>query len=426
MADNSPTMLSATESRPTMCSGGWRGMVDAGLHHALAARLGAHLDGQLKLVLPSGRVVLAGGQGGIDARLMVKSYAAIWRVLLRGHIGFAESYMNETIDTDDLEGVFALFLANQHRLISALPGVLASARRDRRFHARRANTRFGSRRNIAAHYDLGNAFYEQWLDAGLTYSSGIYARSDITLEEAQQAKYARILAALDLAPGHKVLEIGCGWGAMAEQLGRAGADVTAITISRQQHDAATERIAAAGLADRVKVEFRDYRDTAGDFDRIVSVEMIEAVGEENWPAYFDTVKRRLRPGGRAVIQAITIKDDLYDDYRRNPDFIQRYIFPGGMLPTVRMLQQQGTAGGLAFTEIERFGGSYARTLGDWQRRFRAGWPKIEAMGFDARFRRMWEYYLAYCKVGFERGTIDVGLYQFERPRSGSSDRDRVA
>ena len=418
MSDELSVTLPATDRSPTMRGSGWRQVFDAMLLDTLVGRLGPHLAGRLRLTLPSGRVAAVGSDDANETRFALNGYGAIWRLLRRGHIGFAESYLNGSIDTDDLEAVFALFLDNQAKLAAALPGIIQSAPGDRKYHRRRANTRTGSRRNIAAHYDLGNAFYRLWLDASLSYSSGIYGSIDVTLEEAQVAKYACILDALDLRAGHDVLEIGCGWGALAEQLARAGTSVTAITISEQQHLAARDRIAAAGLCDKAKVELRDYRDTTGSFDRIVSVEMIEAVGEENWPAFFDVIARRLRPAGRAVIQAITIRDDLYDDYRRNPDFIQRYIFPGGMLPTVPMLQRHGEAAGLAFTEIERFGSSYARTLGDWQHRFRAAWPQIEALGFDARFRRMWEYYLSYCKVGFERGTIDVGLYLFENLGSG--------
>ncbi len=424
MPDNLSAMLPATDNTPRARGKGWRHMLDSALHDVLLARLGPHLDGRLQLTLPSGRVAALGSSDAGEAQLVLESYSAIWRIMRRGHIGFAESYLNASIDTDDLEAVFSLFIDNQEKLTAALPGIVQSAPSDRNYHQHRPNTRNGSRRNIAAHYDLGNAFYRLWLDGSLSYSSGIYAKSDATLEEAQAANCARILDVLDLRAGHDVLEIGCGWGALAEAMARAGAEVTAITISEQQHAAARDRIAAAGLADKASVEFRDYRDTTGSFDRIVSVEMIEAVGEDNWPAYFDTISRRLRPGGRAVIQGITIREDLYEDYRRNPDFIQRYIFPGGMLPTVPMLQRHGEAAGLAFTEIERFGSSYALTLAEWQRRFRAAWPQIEALGFDARFRRMWEYYLSYCKVGFERGTIDVGLYLFEKPKAVSSERIR--
>lgn len=421
MPDNISTTLSEADGARRPRGGGWRGWLDAALCDALVARTGPHLNGQLRLTLPSGYIVVLGSECGVSARLALNNYGAVWRVLRRGHIGFAESYLDGNLVTDDLEAVFSLFIDNQAPLTSALPGILQSARADRRFHRSRSNTRSGSRHNIAAHYDLGNTFYQHWLDASMTYSSGIYDRPDATLEDAQGAKYARILDALDVQPSHRTLEIGCGWGALAEQLARAGADVTAITISKQQHAAARERIEAAGFADRVKLELRDYRDTTGTFDRIVSVEMIEAVGEENWPVFFNVVSGRLCQGGRAVIQAITIREDLYDDYRRNPDFIQRYIFPGGMLPTVPMLLQHAQAAGLAFTEIERFGGSYALTLGDWQRRFREAWPHIEALGFDAKFRRMWDYYLSYCKVGFERGTIDVGLYLLESPHSVSSE-----
>ena len=416
MSDKISTTLPEADSSRRMRGSGWRGMLDAALLDALVARLGPHLDGRLRLTLPSGRIAAFGSEWGMEARLALNHYRAVWRMLRRGHIGFAESYLNASIDTDDLEAVFALFLDNQAKLTAALPGMLQSASSDRRYHQRRPNTRIGSRRNIAVHYDLGNAFYRLWLDASLSYSSGIFTSTDATLEQAQALKSARVLDVLDLEPGLAVLEIGCGWGALAEAMARRRANVTAITISKQQQVATGGRLAAAGLNGNATVEFKDYRDTTGSFDRIVSIEMIEAVGEENWLTFFDVVAERLRPGGRAVIQAITIREDLYDDYRRNPDFIQRYIFPGGMLPTVAMLQWHGTAAGLAFSEIERFGSSYVLTLGEWQRRFRAAWPQIEALGFDARFRRMWEYYLSYCKVGFERGTIDVGLYLFEKPR----------
>lgn len=372
--------------------------------------------GRLHLTLPSGRAARIGTSSGLnEGEIRIARYRALWKIWRRGALGFAEAYMDGDLDTSDLRGLFDLYYANEAALVSALPGFNATRRSDVRYHAARANTRQGSRRNIADHYDLGNAFYRLWLDESLFYSSGIYREADSTLEAAQREKLACILGALDLSAGASLLEIGCGWGAMAEAAAGRDVRVTAITISAEQLDATESRLAAAGLAPRVDLRFEDYRDTAGTFDRLVSIEMIEAVGEENWPLFFSTVADRLSPDGIAVIQAITIREDAFEGYRRNPDFIQRYIFPGGMLPTVEQMAQRATEAGLAFETVECFGQSYARTLVDWRRRFEAAWPEIEKLGFDERFRRMWLYYLAYCEVGFRRGLIDVGLYRLRKP-----------
>jgi cyclopropane-fatty-acyl-phospholipid synthase len=243
------------------------------------------------------------------------------------------------------------------------------------------------------------------------------------LEAAQREKLAVIFKALELAPGHSLLEIGCGWGTIAEAAAHAGASVRAITISEQQRRAAIARIAASELSHRAEVVFEDYRQTSGQFDRIVSVEMIEAVGEENWSAYFDVIARRMRPDAVAVIQAITIREDAFARYRANPDFIQRYIFPGGMLPTVEVMKDCAGRSGLQFETVERFGASYVATLSDWRQRFLAAWPAIEALGFDERFKRMWLYYLDYCTIGFKRGWIDVGLYRMRRSDVAPALRD---
>lgn len=368
--------------------------------------------GRLHLRLPSGScAVLGQGNHGPTAQIDLHSFAMLWKAMRGGSIGFAESFMDGDFDTDDLKQVFAFYLTNADAMRSAMPSFGVTRQVDRLFHVGRRNTRSGSRRNISAHYDLGNAFYRQWLDASLCYSSAVYADAADTLEQAQQRKLACIVDALGIEQGTRVLEIGCGWGALAEALARRGARVTAITISREQLAETRARISAAGLADRVDVRFEDYRDVQGEFDRIVSIEMIEAVGEENWPRYFDVLRRRLVPGGHAVLQAITIREEDYDLYRSNPDFIQRYIFPGGMLPTTGLMQQHAQSADLDFSGIVNFGASYARTLAEWQRRFSKAWPSIEAQGFDERFRRMWIYYLTYCEIGFERGFIDVGLYR---------------
>lgn len=400
---------------------------EGGVSHPVAAPTGAvlrtfdwilkrHGMGRVRLTLPSGATGLIGDPScPVEAQITLQSYGALWKLVSRGALGFAESYMDGDFDTEDLRQVFELYLANEPAITRAFPSVNDTRRADRRYHLRRSNTLHGSRRNIAEHYDLGNAFYRLWLDADMSYSSAIYAHADMTLEEAQAHKQNRIVGALELEPDNTLIEIGCGWGALAETMARAGAKVTAITISKEQLAAARERIASAGLADRVAVRFEDYRLTQGTFDRLVSVEMIEAVGEENWPLFFRTVADRLAPGGLAVIQAITIREDAFAQYRQNPDFIQRYIFPGGMLPTVELMRARAAEQGLGFETLERFGPSYAVTLADWRRRFEAAWPEIAKLGFDERFRRMWLYYLIYCEVGFERGLIDVGLYRLRKP-----------
>ncbi len=407
-------------ARPVIGTDGRQGLHSRG---AVPGMLGVfdwllkrHGIGCLQLTLPSGAAGCIGNpDGSVEGQMVLKSYGALWKIARRGALGFAEAYMDGDIDTDDLRALFELYLVNEPAISRAFPSLNTTRSRDRRFHMRRRNTHAGSRRNIADHYDLGNSFYRLWLDPSMLYSSAIFSTGGMTLEDAQQVKLQRILMALDLSEGQSLLEIGCGWGALAEAAARQGAKVRAITISEQQLSETRERAAAAGQADRVEVRFEDYRDTAGTFDRLVSIEMIEAVGEENWPLFFQTVGERLIPGGIAVIQAITIREDAFAQYRQNPDFIQRYIFPGGMLPTVELMRKRADEAGLTFETIERFGASYTLTLAEWRRRFEAAWPEIAALGFDERFRRMWRYYLTYCEVGFERGLIDVGLYRLRKP-----------
>lgn len=372
--------------------------------------------GRLHLELPTGANALIGVSAApIEAQISIESYACLWKLMRRGALGFAESYMDGDFDTPDLKALFEFYLANETQLTSTLPRLNLTRSLDRRFHLSRPNTVSGSRRNISDHYDLGNAFYGHWLDESMLYSSALYRSPNDTLEAAQGHKVRRILESLELENGSTLLEIGCGWGELATAAAAAGAKVKGITLSAEQLAAARQRIDAAGLADRAEVAFEDYRDTTGSFDRLVSIEMIEAVGEENWPLYFRTLRDRLNPGGLAVIQAITIKSETFAEYRRNPDFIQRFIFPGGMLPTVEHMKQHSSEAGLTIETIERFGASYASTLAEWRRRFNAAWPEIALLGFDERFRRMWLYYLTYCEIGFERGLIDVGLYVLRRP-----------
>ncbi|MBX9925557.1 MAG: cyclopropane-fatty-acyl-phospholipid synthase family protein [Hyphomicrobiaceae bacterium] len=375
------------------------------------------LNGSLRLDLPSGRCEVFGDmRPGPSAHVVLRSFAPLWHGLSRGSLGLVEAHIDGAIDTPDLGAVLRFCLANRGSYAAIGGGFLRSRLLGRLWHRQRANTLDGSRRNIAAHYDLGNAFYALWLDPTMMYSSAIFdGAADETLHDAQLIRLQRIADALELSPGQSVLEIGCGWGGLAEALAMAGANVDAITISAEQLAFTQARLARAGLTETARARFCDYRHLHGRYDRIVSIEMIEAVGEENWPVYFKTLSDRLAPGGSAILQAITIDEAHFDAYRRDPDFIQRYIFPGGMLPTVKAMATEAARAGLQFETVERFGVGYARTLAHWRDAFDAAWPNIEGLGFDDRFRRMWRYYLTYCEVGFEAADIDVGLYRLRRP-----------
>ena len=366
-------------------------------------------EGALEVVLPSGRVMtIAGALPGPTARLIVRDERFMRRVMTSGAIGFAEGYVAGQWDTPDLPlllQVFSLNFDRLHRLVAGRPlmrffhGLM---------HARRRNTRKGSRHNIHAHYDLGNRFYGAWLDPGMTYSSALFSSPGQSLVEAQEAKYAALAKSIGIEASHHVLEIGCGWGGFAEfAAARLGAKVTGVTISKAQHDFARKRLFEQGLAERASIELMDYRDIRGRFDRIASIEMFEAVGEAYWPTYFGKVRSLLEPGGRAGLQIITIQDDLFDDYRSQADFIQKYIFPGGMLPSEARLRQETSQAGLSWQGVSRFGQDYARTLSEWATRFQAAWKDIAPLGFDDRFRRLWLYYLGYCEAGFRTQRTDV-------------------
>ena len=401
-----PRMLSAAErlsSVPSLQRLPWA---------VLRTLAGDLRTGKLTVIGPSGACVAAmQGEAGPEATLTLHRWRALRRLLFGGDVAFAEAYMDGDWSSPDLAALIELAVLNGDVLHHALSGFLPARILNRLHHAIRRNSKRGSRRNITAHYDLGNAFYALWLDRGMSYSSGVYVRAGESLDAAQATKQDRVVAALALTGGEHVLEIGCGWGGLAERLARQGCRVTGITLSPAQLAYATERIGAAGLSDRVDLRLQDYRDVEGRFDRIVSIEMIEAVGQDYWPRYFATLRDRLSPGGLALLQAITISDDRFPFYSRTPDFIQRYIFPGGMLPSPEALRRESQAAGLAIRTCLTFGSSYAKTLADWQRRFQAAWPDIRALGYDAAFKRAWEYYLGYCEGGFRSGQTDVGLYR---------------
>lgn len=357
--------------------------------------------GRLEIRLPDGASRLF-GEGEHGVTLHVHDEAMFAQVLARGDIGLAEAYLDGAWDSSDVTGLLALLARNRAVLKKAVYGSWRRLLAARVRHWLNRNSRTGSKRNIMAHYDLGNDFYRLWLDPSMSYSSALYrAVDDGGLETAQRAKYRRILRRLRAEAGQSVLEIGCGWGGFAELAVSEGLAVTGLTLSPAQLEWASARVPQADL------RLQDYRDTREQFDHVVSIEMFEAVGERWWPTYFSSVARALKPGGRAVIQSITIRDDLFAEYRKGTDFIQQYIFPGGMLPSRAAFRAAAARQGLAVRSEYAFGNDYARTLAEWRQAFEANWPQIVALGFDEQFRRLWRLYLSYCEAGFLAGNIDV-------------------
>ena len=370
--------------------------------------------GTLTFILPSGKPLrIVGKTAGPDAVIQVHDYRFVRRALASGDIGFAEGYMAGEWDTPDLSIVLEAFSLNFDKLSALVSGNLLMRAVNGLYHLFHRNDRQGSKKNIHAHYDLGNAFYSRWLDPSMTYSSALYEAPNQPLDQAQRAKYAALARSIDLRPDQHVLEIGCGWGGFAEYVAKeVGAKVTGVTISQAQHDFAKQRLFDQGLSEKADIRLIDYRDIQGQFDSVASIEMFEAVGEEYWPTYFGKIREVLSPGGRAGLQIITIRDELFAHYRDHTDFIQRYVFPGGMLPSEQRLRQETAAAGLTWTGISRFGQNYADTLAEWGSRFESAWDEIKSQGFDERFRRLWRFYLSYCEAGFrtERtNVIQLGL-----------------
>ena len=365
--------------------------------------------GSLKVTLPDGTSRdFRGAAPGPAADVTLHSMAAVSRMLTDGKMGFCEAVMDGEVESSSMAGLIELAVLHDEMLTHAMGANVWRRISLRLFHGLRRNSKSGSARNISYHYDLGNDFYAAWLDSTMTYSSAVYDHETDDLSTAQKNKYRHLADLADIQPGDHVLEIGCGWGGFAKYaVEERGARVTGITISKEQHDFARRRLADAGLADRAEVQLTDYRDLRGRFDKIVSIEMFEAVGQAYWPTYFESVSALLKDGGRAALQAITIEEEAFDDYIREPDFIQRYIFPGGMLPSMPRLERPVADAGLKLVEANGFGLHYARTLAEWRDRFQAAWPNLATDKFDARFKRMWELYLSYCEGGFRAGMIDV-------------------
>jgi cyclopropane-fatty-acyl-phospholipid synthase len=369
--------------------------------------LGSLRHGALTLVTPDGNSLRFGDQGA-PVVLHLHSWRALTRALRAGDIGFAEAWIDGEWSTPDLTALLVLLARNRAQIDTLLYGSWWGSLGYRLRHLLRRNSRAGSRKNIHAHYDIGNAFYQLWLDPSMTYSAALFEDGVTGLEQAQEAKYRAVLDQLALQPGQRVLEIGCGWGGFAVLAARAaGAHVTGLTLSREQLAFARARVERAGLAGQVALELRDYRDSEGSYDAVASIEMFEAVGETYWDDYFACVARHLKPGGRACIQTIIIDEALFERYRRGTDFIQQYIFPGGMLPSPTAFAAHAARHGLEVVATRRFGLDYARTLAVWRQRFHARLDAVRALGLDQRFVRTWDFYLAYCEAGFLEHNTDV-------------------
>ena len=368
--------------------------------------------GELRAVFPSNfQKVYSGGQVGPTADIKINSWKLVPRLLLSGDMGLAESFLSGEWETSNLTQLILLGDINERALGNAVTPSKFINLIEKLRHQRRDNSKRGSRRNIAAHYDLGNEFYSHWLDNSMSYSSALFTDFGEELEVGQNRKYQRLAKALKLKEGDQVLEIGCGWGGFAEIAAKEyKCNVVGITLSNEQAKFAQRRMQENQLSNLVDIRIEDYRDVQGSFDKIVSIEMFEAVGEEHWRNYFETIKTRLKPGGLAGIQSITIANEFFETYKRRPDFIQKYIFPGGILPSEDKLNNAVSSAGLKILDDYYFGKSYAETLRRWQSTFEQKWDDIKNLGFDEKFQKMWRYYLSYCEAGFESGHINVGQF----------------
>jgi len=383
---------------------------------AFAMAQGAQ-SGRMDVVLPDGRRFRhEGAVPGPVAEIVTHNNDVFARLVREGDVGFMEAYMDGSWTTPDLQAVFDYINKEGDMLIQKFPGLkLVQAYEKARFWMLR-NTKAQARKNISKHYDLGNDFYGLWLDETMTYSSGMFATSQDPLEAAQTAKYKSIIDRMDVAPGDHVLEIGCGWGGFAEYAAaERGLRVTGLTLSKEQLNFAEERIEKAGLSDLVEFRLQDYRDETGVYDGIASIEMFEAVGREYWPVYFDTLRDRLHPGRLASLQIITVPDTRWAVYTRSVDFIQKYIFPGGMLPAPMKLAEQLARAGLEDRGSISLAKDYSITLRRWYDRFNHRWDEVAAQGFDERFRKMWNLYLTGCAGAFEYGMCDVIQMTVRKP-----------
>ena len=375
------------------------------------------VHGSLTLQLPDGSVQRFGQVDGPHASMKLNNWKVCSASLKSGDIGFAETYIAGDWTTSNLPALLSLMVANRREVEDVIYGSWLGRFAYRIKHVLNRNSKTNSRKNIHAHYDLGNAFYGLWLDDTMNYSSAWFESADQTMEAAQHAKVRRALRMTDVKPGDRVLEIGCGWGALAEKATTEfDAHVTGVTLSTEQLEFANERMQRIGRADRADLRLQDYRDISdAPFDAICSIEMVEAVGREYWPTYFQTVSRLLKPGGKACVQSIVIDDKHFERYIKGTDFIQQYVFPGGCLPCPSEFRAQAAKAGLEVVDEFAFGQDYARTLAIWRERFLHEQERVLQLGFDQRFLRIWEFYLAYCEAAFEQGSTDVVQYTLRKP-----------
>jgi len=374
-------------------------------------------NGRMDFVLDDGRTFSAEGPGvGPVCEIRIHNSGIFERLLREGQLGFCDAYLDGQWSTPDLQAFMDYIHADNDEVFDSFPGQKLVQFYERFRFWLRGNSKGQARKNISYHYDLGNDFYGLWLDKTMTYSSAIFEDGQDSLEKAQTAKYASMVDQMGVKAGDHVLEIGCGWGGFAEYAAKdRGLNVTCLTISKEQIKYAQDRINAAGLTELVKFKLQDYRDETGVYDGIASIEMFEAVGEKYWPSYFQTVHDRLKPGAHATLQIITVRNDRFDVYRKGVDFIQKYIFPGGMLPSPEVLAQQVEKAGLNVVKSIEFGESYSQTLRRWHDTFNDKWDQVVAMGFDDRFRRMWNFYLTSCAATFHYGNCDVTQITISKP-----------
>ena len=373
--------------------------------------------GTLDLQFPDGSQARFGAGAEPRAAMRLNDWSVCTASLKSGDIGFAESWIAGGWTSPDLAALLKLFIGNRDAIEKVIYGTWWGRFIYRAKHLLNRNSRQGSKKNIHAHYDLGNAFYRQWLDETMNYSSALFAGDDaLTMPQAQAAKVRRALRECGLQPGQRLLEIGCGWGALAETAAvEFGAHVTGLTLSTEQLAYAQDRLQRAGVAGQTELRLQDYRDIADEpFDAIASIEMFEAVGREYWDSFFATLRNKLKPGGRACIQTITIRDDLFDRYVRSTDFIQQYIFPGGLLPSVSAFKAEAARAGLEVTNELDFGRDYAETLRRWRAQFLSRDGQVRQLGFDNRFMRIWEFYLAYCEAAFDTGNTSVVQFTLQK------------
>ena len=400
-------ILTSTDNQPDLPRYFARGF-------AVAQRL---TNGRLDIVLPDGRVFRAEGKNpGPVGELHIHNPDCFARLIREGDLGFSEAYLDGWWSTPDLMAFMDLIHADNDAIFDGYPGMIFVRAFERLRHFLRSNTKKQARKNISYHYDLGNDFYGLWLDDTMTYSSALFDSGQESLEKAQIAKYASMVDQMGAKAGDHVLEIGCGWGGFAEYAAlQRGLRVTGLTISQEQHDYAVARMERLGLSDMVEIKMQDYRDERGCYDGIASIEMFEAVGQKYWPVFFEALRKCLKPGCHATLQIITVQDRRWEVYKHGVDFIQKYIFPGGMLPSPSVLREEVRKSGLQIKGSIEFGESYSHTLRRWYDTFNNRWDEVAALGFDDRFRRMWNFYLTSCAATFRFGNCDVTQITVTRP-----------